>query len=117
MSDGNDNSSIDQESAVIAGVADDIAVKNDFNDIGAGNEWGADSSLESLRQQLVTFADDRDWEQFHTPRNLLLAFNAEVGELCEIFQWKGEVKPGLPSFDESAKRHVGEELSDCLMCR
>lgn len=30
--------------------------------------------------------------QFHTPRNLLLALNGEVGELCEIFQWKGEVK-------------------------
>lgn len=39
---------------------------------------------------------EREWEQFHTPRNLALALTGEVGELCEIFQWKGEVEPGLP---------------------
>ncbi|GMF37590.1 unnamed protein product [Phytophthora fragariaefolia] len=70
-------------------------------------------TLESLRKRIANFADERDWnqvrivvlcslnpevptchvsEQFHTPRNLLLALNGEMGELCEIFQWKGEVK-------------------------
>ena len=39
---------------------------------------------------------EREWDQFHTPRNLALALTGEVGELCEIFQWKGEVEPGLP---------------------
>lgn len=39
----------------------------------------------------------------------------EVGELSEIFQWKGEVPRGLPDWEEEEKEHVGEELSDVLL--
>ena len=39
----------------------------------------------------------------------------EVGELSEIFQWKGEVAKGLPNWDESDKEHLAEELSDVLL--
>jgi len=39
----------------------------------------------------------------------------EVGELSEIFQWKGEVPKGLPDWDEKEKEHLGEELSDVLL--
>lgn len=39
----------------------------------------------------------------------------EVGELSEIFQWCGEVRPGLPDFSPEKVQHVGEELSDCLL--
>ncbi|KAI9201067.1 hypothetical protein LWI28_017515 [Acer negundo] len=52
---------------------------------------------------------------FHTPRNLLLALVGEVGELSEIFQWKGDVPRGLPGWKEEEKQHVGEELSDVLL--
>ena len=72
-------------------------------------------SLESIREQLQVFADERDWNQFHSPRNLLLAMMGEVGELSEIFQWKGEVKPGVPSFSQEERDHLGEELSDVLL--
>uniref|UniRef100_A0A0G4FN29 dCTP pyrophosphatase 1 n=1 Tax=Chromera velia CCMP2878 TaxID=1169474 RepID=A0A0G4FN29_9ALVE len=72
-------------------------------------------TLEELRDCLRNFAVERDWDQFHTPRNLLCALVGEVGELSEIFQWKGEVQPGLPDFREEEKFHVGEEISDCLM--
>jgi dCTP diphosphatase len=61
------------------------------------------------------FAKVRDWDQFHTPRNLALALVGEVGELCEIFQWKGEVEPGLPGFSAREIEHVGEEMSDVLL--
>lgn len=44
------------------------------------------------------FVDEREWHQFHTPRNLLLALVGEVGEISEIFQWKGEVTKGVPEF-------------------
>lgn len=43
--------------------------------------------LEALRLELRTFARERDWEQFHTPKNLAMALAGEVGELLEIFQW------------------------------
>ncbi|MCL7052103.1 hypothetical protein MKW94_008373 [Papaver nudicaule] len=76
---------------------------------------GAAVSLEDLRQKMVDFAKERDWEKYHSPRNLLLALVGEVGELSECFQWKGEVPKGLPDWKEEEKEHLGEELSDVLL--
>ncbi|XP_076941523.1 uncharacterized protein LOC143611117 [Bidens hawaiensis] len=78
-------------------------------------EEDRDISLKDLSQKLQEFAKARDWEKYHTPRNLLLAMVGEVGELSEIFQWKGEVKRGLEDWEESEKEHLGEELSDVLL--
>ncbi|XP_035547530.1 dCTP pyrophosphatase 1-like isoform X3 [Juglans regia] len=64
---------------------------------------------------MAEFAKERDWDQFHSPRNLLLALVGEVGELSEIFQWKGEVPSGLPDWKDEEKEHLGEELSDVLL--
>jgi dCTP diphosphatase len=72
-------------------------------------------TLESLRGQLASFAADRDWDQYHTPRNLALALVGEVGELCEIFQWQGEVARGCSNFSEEKRTHLGEELADVLL--
>ena len=55
---------------------------------------------------LLKFRNDRDWEQFHNPKDLALALNVEAGELLEIFLWK---KP-----DEADKEKVKEELADVL---
>eukprot|EP00262_Sarcandra_glabra_P012050 TRINITY_DN3012_c0_g1_i1.p1 TRINITY_DN3012_c0_g1~~TRINITY_DN3012_c0_g1_i1.p1 ORF type:complete len:146 (+),score=40.58 TRINITY_DN3012_c0_g1_i1:59-439(+) len=74
-----------------------------------------DIGLKVLSKKLEEFAKARDWEQYHSPRNLLLAMVGEVGELSEIFQWKGEVARGLPNWEESDKEHLGEELSDVLL--
>lgn len=61
------------------------------------------------------FANERNWNKYHTPRNLLLAMIGEVGELSELFQWRGEVMEGLPDWSEKEKEHLGEELSDVLI--
>ena len=45
-----------------------------------------------LEQALKDFAKERDWEQFHTPKNLSLALAGEVGELCELVQWKSDTE-------------------------
>ncbi|MFQ6659885.1 hypothetical protein Gotur_028608 [Gossypium turneri] len=74
-----------------------------------------DISLNDLSKKLEEFARVRDWEKYHSPRNLLLAMVGEVGELSEIFQWRGEVDKGLPNWEESEKEHLGEELSDVLL--
>ncbi|KAM0038270.1 putative dCTP diphosphatase [Helianthus debilis subsp. tardiflorus] len=74
-----------------------------------------DVSLSELKNKMADFAQERDWDQFHSPRNLLLALVGEVGELSEIFQWKGEVPRGLPGWEDKEKQHLGEELSDVLL--
>ncbi|KZV23290.1 dCTP pyrophosphatase 1-like [Dorcoceras hygrometricum] len=74
-----------------------------------------DVSLKELRDRLEEFARVRGWEQYHSPRNLLLALVGEVGELSEIFQWKGEVEKGLPNWSLEEKRHLEDELSDVLL--
>ncbi|KAM0940896.1 putative dCTP diphosphatase [Dioscorea sansibarensis] len=72
-------------------------------------------TLRDLKNKMADFAMERDWDQFHSPRNLLLALVGEVGELSEIFQWRGEVPRGLPGWDEKEKEHLAEELSDVLL--
>ncbi|XP_030521833.1 dCTP pyrophosphatase 1-like [Rhodamnia argentea] len=74
-----------------------------------------DVSLLELRDRLAEFAAVRGWDKHHSPRNLLLALVGEVGELSEIFQWKGEVERGLPNWSSSDKEHLEEELSDVLL--
>uniref|UniRef100_A0A7N0V0G1 Uncharacterized protein n=1 Tax=Kalanchoe fedtschenkoi TaxID=63787 RepID=A0A7N0V0G1_KALFE len=72
-------------------------------------------TIQHLTDRMAEFAKERDWDKFHSPRNLLLALVGEVGELSEIFQWKGEVGRGLPDWDEAEKQQLGEELSDVLL--
>eukprot|EP01018_Ginkgo_biloba_P029823 Gb_19690 [translate_table: standard] len=82
----------------------------------AMKEAGASNvTLKDLQKKMAEFARERDWDQFHSPRNLLLALVGEVGELSEIFQWKGEVPKGLPDWNAGEKEHLGEELSDVLL--
>ena len=45
------------------------------------------TSRDTLQSAVATFVADRDWDQFHTPKNLAMALAGEVGELVEIFQW------------------------------
>ena len=76
-------------------------------------------TIGTIKNKINQFVIDRDWMQYHTPRNLLLALIGEIGELSEIFQWRGECKPGLPSFNNNDKIHLGEEMADVLiyLCR
>ncbi|KAL3195864.1 hypothetical protein MRX96_015744 [Rhipicephalus microplus] len=78
-------------------------------------QFSSNLSLETIRQIQADFAKERNWDQYHSPRNILLAMVAEVGEVSECFQWKGEVKEGLPDWTPEEKTHLGEELSDVLV--
>lgn len=67
---------------------------------------------DELQTRLKNFAVARDWEQFHTPKNLVMALSGEVGELTEIFQWlTAEESSSIMDTPESAAR-VREELAD-----
>lgn len=77
------------------------------------NHIPATDSLEQLRQRLARFADERDWQQFHSPKNLSMALIAEAAELVEHFQWLSEAQ----SFELDEKKHsqVRLELADILI--
>ena len=71
------------------------------------------TDLESLRNQLRTFASDRDWDQFHSPKNLAAALTVEASELLEHFQWLTEAQSQrLPP---EALKEVSNEVADVLL--
>ncbi|NDV14184.1 nucleotide pyrophosphohydrolase [Crenobacter caeni] len=71
--------------------------------------------VSALCGALQRFADERDWQRFHTPRNLALALVGEVGELAEIFQWKTDAEAASIGDDPAAFEHLGEEIADVLL--
>jgi NTP pyrophosphatase (non-canonical NTP hydrolase) len=73
----------------------------------------ADADLDDLRIALARFADERDWDQFHNPKNLAMALVAEAGELVEHFQWlTPQQARRLPA---ATKREVAHEIADVLL--
>lgn len=73
----------------------------------------ATSELETLRERLRRFAAERDWDRYHSPKNLAMALIAEAAELVEHFQWLTEAESAaLPS---EKRTEVEEELADVLL--
>jgi|TARA_B110001469_G_C9644971_1_gene325575 NTP pyrophosphatase (non-canonical NTP hydrolase) len=62
------------------------------------------SDIKKITDKLIEFRNERDWEQFHNPKDLAVALNIEAGELLENFLWK--------SHEEANKEKVKEELAD-----
>lgn len=71
----------------------------------------SDRSLEDIRREVAQFADERDWAQFHSTRNLLLALVGEVGEVAEIVRWQGDLDPAVPA---DKREDWADELADVL---
>jgi NTP pyrophosphatase (non-canonical NTP hydrolase) len=69
-------------------------------------------SLARLDARLLAFARERDWEQFHSPKNLAMALAGEAGELLEHFQWLTEAQSA--NLDERKRQAVALELADIL---
>lgn len=70
-----------------------------------------DGATQALRQ----FADERDWLQFHSPKNLVMALSGEVGELTEIFQWMTETDSHAAASAPRTARAVSDELADVAL--
>lgn len=71
------------------------------------------ASLEELRAELRQFAAERDWDQFHSPKNLAIAVSIEATELLEHFQWISEAESTVLNPEQKAKAR--EELADVLL--
>jgi dCTP diphosphatase len=93
--------------------AHDASFKADWNDKMSAEKKIVDfTELEVILQR---FADDRDWQQYHSPKNLAMALTAEVGELVEIFQWRTEAESKSVATDAALARPVRDELADVLL--
>jgi dCTP diphosphatase len=74
------------------------------------------ATIEWLREMMREFLRERQWEKYHTPRNLAASVAVEAGELLELFQWlTPEEAARRCATDEAFRRAVGEEMCDVMM--
>jgi dCTP diphosphatase len=70
------------------------------------------TTLAELKTRILAFARERDWEQFHAPKNLSMALAAEAGELMEHFLWATPEASKAIAADPSKRGKIAEELAD-----
>ena len=70
------------------------------------------TTVDELRQLMAQFVAERDWDKFHSPKNLAMALTIEASELMEHFQWLTTEQS--KEIDSSVKHEVGEELADVV---
>ena len=71
--------------------------------------------IDRIKALLAEFARERDWDQFHTPKNLTTALMCEAGELAEIFQWMTAEQSVSAMDDDATAAAVREEMADVLL--
>lgn len=72
-------------------------------------------NLSEIRKRLAQFAEVRNWDQFHSPKNLSMGLAAEAAELLEIFQWLTEKQSKEIIRDEKEMALVREEIADVFI--
>lgn len=70
--------------------------------------------IETLQDRLDEFAAERDWDQFHSPKNLAMAVAGEAGELVAEFQWLTEAESEAAALEPDQRRAIEDEVSDVL---
>ena len=70
------------------------------------------TDFETIGNAIQKFSDDRDWDQFHNPSNLVLALMSEVGELAELIQWKSTAEVSDYLQTPEGRDRFSEEVAD-----
>ncbi len=70
------------------------------------------SDIKKLTEKIIKFRDERNWKQFHNPKDVALSLVLEASEVVEHFQWKN--KEEIAKYIETNKADIGEELADVL---
>jgi dCTP diphosphatase len=73
-----------------------------------------ETTVAALRQQVARFVAERDWDQFHSPKNLVMSLAIEVAELMEHFQWISTEQSRAVGTEATKRIAVSEELADVL---
>lgn len=71
-------------------------------------------NIEDLRNELRRFAAAREWDDYHTPKNLVMALSGEVGELTDLFQWLTPEEAARAMEDPELAWNVRDELADVM---
>lgn len=74
----------------------------------------AETPIGEMRATIAAFNQERDWAQYHSPRNLAMALSVEAAELLELYLWSSDEGPQPPV--ESRAPRVAEELADVAIC-
>lgn len=75
----------------------------------------AETTLSEIKERVLAFAKERDWEQFHSPKNLSMAIAAEAAELMEHFLWQSAEQSRTDLREPNLRAKVEEELADVLI--
>jgi dCTP diphosphatase len=71
--------------------------------------------IKELQKKVLEFREERDWDQYHNPKDLAISLSLEAAELLEIFQWKGPGEVEALKSDATSRERVKEELGDILI--
>lgn len=77
---------------------------------GRNTEGSKPECIEELTEKLIMFRKERDWEKFHSPKDLAISLSLEASEVLEHFQWKSEKE--IEEYVKTHKDEIGEELAD-----
>ncbi|MFD9550574.1 nucleotide pyrophosphohydrolase [Nocardia salmonicida] len=72
-------------------------------------------SIDRLQRMVADFAAEREWERFHTPKNLVMALMGEAGELSELFQWLTPEESAAVGTDPTLRGRVEDEVADVFI--
>ena len=73
------------------------------------------TTVSELRERVLSFVRERDWEQFHSPKNLTMALSAEAAELMEHFLWATPEESRVVAADPARRAKIAEELADVVI--
>lgn len=71
-----------------------------------------EDAITALQARIQAFSQERDWDQFHTPRNLIMAATSEMGELAEVLQWKNDEEAAEFLSTQYGRERISEEIAD-----
>jgi len=89
----------------------DIDSPNEHNSKNSPPPSRSECTLDYIISNIREFRVERQWMEYHTPRNIALALMGELGELAELFQWKGD-EGDISSWTDEEVDHIGQELAD-----
>lgn len=75
----------------------------------------SNTTLADLKTRVLAFVRERDWEQFHSPKNLSMALAAEAGELMEHFLWATPEQSKAIAADAAKRQKIADELADVVV--